>query len=345
MGGLRVRRLDRRCRLSPRPGRDLVVDTARYWASRITVDEDGRGHLAGVMGPDEYHEAVDDNAFTNVMARWNLRRGAQLIESGTDTSRRAVAPPGRQPRRWLGSGSAPLSAVRWLLGSRNAAGRSSRTTPCRRRRIARRQPGQGLAADQASRRPDAAPSHPRRRGTRFACRQPRLLRTPHGSRQFFVARGSRQPARPGGPPRVGTRVVPSGRSPRPRRPHRHDCRGLHLATMGGIWQALAYGFLGLRPGTAGSRSIRAFPDRGLRSNSACGSAATRSACTPTTTRSPSAVASPWWYASPATPIDLFATGADIHPGKGPYMKTVLAALDSSPAARPVLETSAVALEI
>jgi len=33
-----------------------------------------------VIGPDEYHEDVDDNAFTNVMARWNIRRGLDAIE-------------------------------------------------------------------------------------------------------------------------------------------------------------------------------------------------------------------------------------------------------------------------
>jgi len=36
-----------------------------------------------VIGPDEYHEPVDDNAFTNVMARWNLRRAVRLTEGGT----------------------------------------------------------------------------------------------------------------------------------------------------------------------------------------------------------------------------------------------------------------------
>ena len=65
--------LDGRCR-------GLVVDTARYWASRIRTDAAGRGHIDGVIGPDEYHEDVDDNAFTNVMAAWNLRRGAELVE-------------------------------------------------------------------------------------------------------------------------------------------------------------------------------------------------------------------------------------------------------------------------
>ena len=60
-------------------GRDLVVDTARYWASRIRRDSTGRGHIDQLMGPDEYHQMVDDNAYTNVMARWNLRRGAALL--------------------------------------------------------------------------------------------------------------------------------------------------------------------------------------------------------------------------------------------------------------------------
>jgi trehalose/maltose hydrolase-like predicted phosphorylase len=56
----------------------LLRDTARYWASRVTTDEDGSAHIRGVIGPDEYHERVDDNAFTNAMARWNLRTAAHL---------------------------------------------------------------------------------------------------------------------------------------------------------------------------------------------------------------------------------------------------------------------------
>ncbi len=59
-------------------GGGLVVDTARYWASRIERDAGGAAHIRDVMGPDEYHPHVDDNAFTNVMARWNLRFAAGL---------------------------------------------------------------------------------------------------------------------------------------------------------------------------------------------------------------------------------------------------------------------------
>ena len=62
------------------PGRPLIVETARYWATRVRTDGDGRGHIDGVIGPDEYHDSVDDNTFTNLMARWNLHRAAELVE-------------------------------------------------------------------------------------------------------------------------------------------------------------------------------------------------------------------------------------------------------------------------
>jgi len=70
----------------------LLAETARYWASRCRLDAAGRVHVDGVIGPDEYHERVDDNAFTNVMARWNLRAGADAA------GRAGIAPA--EARRW-----------------------------------------------------------------------------------------------------------------------------------------------------------------------------------------------------------------------------------------------------
>ncbi len=61
-------------------GSALLVETARYWASRVRPDADGRSHIDRVIGPDEYHAPVDDNAFTNLLARWNLRRAADLAD-------------------------------------------------------------------------------------------------------------------------------------------------------------------------------------------------------------------------------------------------------------------------
>jgi trehalose/maltose hydrolase-like predicted phosphorylase len=59
-------------------GAEILLDTARFWASRAKPEADGGYHIRDVIGPDEYHEHVDDSAFTNVMARWNIRRGIEV---------------------------------------------------------------------------------------------------------------------------------------------------------------------------------------------------------------------------------------------------------------------------
>jgi trehalose/maltose hydrolase-like predicted phosphorylase len=59
-------------------GAELILETARFWTSRATLEADGARHIRNVIGPDEYHERVDDNAFTNVMARWNIARGLEV---------------------------------------------------------------------------------------------------------------------------------------------------------------------------------------------------------------------------------------------------------------------------
>ena len=59
-------------------GAEIVLETARFWASRAMIEEDGYYHIRGVIGPDEYHESVDDNAYTNHMARWNIERGLEV---------------------------------------------------------------------------------------------------------------------------------------------------------------------------------------------------------------------------------------------------------------------------
>ncbi len=59
-------------------GAEILFETARFWASRAQLEADGKRHIRDVEGPDEYHEHVDDNAFTNGMARWNLRRATEV---------------------------------------------------------------------------------------------------------------------------------------------------------------------------------------------------------------------------------------------------------------------------
>ncbi|MGO8954585.1 MAG: glycoside hydrolase family 65 protein [Rhodomicrobium sp.] len=61
-------------------GAEILLETARFWASRAIAKPDGKRHIRHVIGPDEYHEDVDDNAFTNVMARWNIARALEALE-------------------------------------------------------------------------------------------------------------------------------------------------------------------------------------------------------------------------------------------------------------------------
>ncbi|WP_167000956.1 glycoside hydrolase family 65 protein [Mumia sp. ZJ430] len=60
---------------------DILVETARLWTDLGFWRSEGRGsfHIHGVTGPDEYTTVVNDNLFTNVMARFNLRRAARAV--------------------------------------------------------------------------------------------------------------------------------------------------------------------------------------------------------------------------------------------------------------------------
>lgn len=61
-------------------GCDLLVNTACFWASRLEWKRDaGRFEICNVIGPDEYKEHVDNNAFTNHLAAENLRVASLVI--------------------------------------------------------------------------------------------------------------------------------------------------------------------------------------------------------------------------------------------------------------------------
>ncbi|ALU38621.1 glycosyl hydrolase [Kocuria flava] len=65
-------------------GVDVLVETARVWAATAHEDHDGGVHLLGMTGPDEYTGVVDDNVFTNLMARRNLRAAAAACAAHPD---------------------------------------------------------------------------------------------------------------------------------------------------------------------------------------------------------------------------------------------------------------------
>ncbi len=74
-------------------GCDLLVETARLWASLGCEDDDGHFRINGVTGPDEYSALVDNNVYTNLMAQRNLLSAAACVERDPDTATRLGVQP------------------------------------------------------------------------------------------------------------------------------------------------------------------------------------------------------------------------------------------------------------
>lgn len=54
-------------------GYEILFETARFWASRVEYNKKKKKYeIKQVIGPDEFHVDVNNNAFTNMMAKWNL---------------------------------------------------------------------------------------------------------------------------------------------------------------------------------------------------------------------------------------------------------------------------------
>jgi alpha,alpha-trehalose phosphorylase len=69
-------------------GLELLVETARMFASLGHHDVDGGFHIDGVTGPDEYSALADDNVYTNLMAQQNLRAAAAAAERAPANAKR-----------------------------------------------------------------------------------------------------------------------------------------------------------------------------------------------------------------------------------------------------------------
>ena len=70
--------LEREC------GLEILIETARLWASLGHHDGDGVWHVDKVTGPDEYSAVADDNVFTNLMAARNLQAAVDACARSKD---------------------------------------------------------------------------------------------------------------------------------------------------------------------------------------------------------------------------------------------------------------------
>jgi kojibiose phosphorylase len=55
-------------------GAEMLLSTAMFWASRAEKHSERHDYeINNVIGPDEWHEHANNNAYTNYMARWNIQ--------------------------------------------------------------------------------------------------------------------------------------------------------------------------------------------------------------------------------------------------------------------------------
>jgi kojibiose phosphorylase len=60
-------------------GLEMILETARFWVSRVEYNQrKKRYEIRGVIGPDEFHEGVNNNAYTNILAQWNIKMAVKL---------------------------------------------------------------------------------------------------------------------------------------------------------------------------------------------------------------------------------------------------------------------------
>jgi trehalose/maltose hydrolase-like predicted phosphorylase len=241
-------------------GVEILVETARFWASRVSVDRDGSGHILGVVGPDEYHPGVDDDAYTNEMARRNLRLGAAAAgwwrRFGHAAARWSAGP--EEPARWraLADGLAsprarPDQPAQQFRGYFQLEDLRPAHFGVDGKALARRVGRDRLARTQIIEQPDVLllalllpeAADPAATARDFAVYDPRcahgtsLSPAVHAAVAFRVGEGER-----------GLALLDRALAPDVGHDLRRSASGVHLGAFGAAWQAVTFGAGGLAPG-------------------------------------------------------------------------------------------------
>ncbi|NOS36134.1 MAG: glycoside hydrolase family 65 protein [Deltaproteobacteria bacterium] len=73
-------------------GLEILFESARFWASVVRYNSKKRRYeIKRVIGPDEFHEEVDNNAYTNIIAKWNLLKAIELYKRFCRDNPKAVS--------------------------------------------------------------------------------------------------------------------------------------------------------------------------------------------------------------------------------------------------------------
>ncbi len=60
-------------------GAEMILDTAVFWGSRVE-EKNGRFEISQQIGPDEYHENIDNSVFVNRMVVWHLQTAFSVLD-------------------------------------------------------------------------------------------------------------------------------------------------------------------------------------------------------------------------------------------------------------------------
>jgi kojibiose phosphorylase len=62
-------------------GAEILLSTAKFWANRAKYNPERHDYeIENVIGPDEWHEHVNNNVYTNYMAKWNIETALDILE-------------------------------------------------------------------------------------------------------------------------------------------------------------------------------------------------------------------------------------------------------------------------
>lgn len=72
--------------------KQLVLETALFWITRAEKNSAGAYEIKDVIGPDEYKEHVDNNTYTNTMAKFNVDLGIKLLDGLSENEYESMMP-------------------------------------------------------------------------------------------------------------------------------------------------------------------------------------------------------------------------------------------------------------
>ncbi len=89
-------------------GYEIIFEAARFWASRVKLNKKRNWYeINNIIGPDEFHVDVNNNAFTNMIAKWNLVVASKMFQDMQKTLpreyvalKRKIGLKNNEPKQW-----------------------------------------------------------------------------------------------------------------------------------------------------------------------------------------------------------------------------------------------------